>query len=150
MYRGGQKMPFLRLYSREVSLAEKRWLAEKLISITLGALQLPPEERSNISVQFVPRELAPADSDSPFSADEPAAVLEVSHSDLTVHNVRALVEAATPLLGQSAVVPRPGRIAKMLGFEPDPARQVGFQFNELRSPAEDAEDFAYWESRKAA
>jgi hypothetical protein len=143
-------MPYLRLYSREVSLAEKRLLAEKLIRITLGAFQLRPEQRANITIQFVARELAPANSDLAFSADEPAAVLEVSHCDLTVHNVRALVEAAAPLLSQSAVVPRPGRIAKILGTEPDPARQIGFQFKELRSPGEDAEDLAYRQSRKAA
>jgi len=141
-------MPFLRLYSRKVSLAEKRALAEKLIAITLGAFQLRPEERANISIQFVPRELAPSNSESAFSAHKPAAVLEVSHCDLTVHNVHALVAAATPLLGHSAVVPRPGRIAKLLGIKPDPARQIGFQFNEKGSPGKDA--VAPLEMRKAA
>jgi len=143
-------MPYIRLYSREVSLAEKRVLAQKLISATLSAFQLRPEERADITIQFVPRELAPANEESPFSAREPAAVLEVSHHDLTVHNVRAMVEAATPLLGRSAVVPRPGRLAKILGIKPDPARQIGFQFNDLGSPDDDAEDLAYWNLHKAA
>jgi hypothetical protein len=125
-------------------------LAEKLIRITLGAFHLRPEERASITIQFVPRELAPASSESVFSADEPAAVLEVSHRDLTVRNIRALVEAATPLLRQSAVVPRPGRIAKMLGFESDPARQIGFQFNEMSSPRRDAIAFPTGVMQKAA
>ena len=104
-------MPYIRLYSREVPLAEKRVLAEKLIRITLGAFQLGPEERSNTTVQFVPRQLASGSFDVVFSGDEPAAVLEVSHHDLTVHKIQALVDAATPMLRESTVVPRPGRSA---------------------------------------
>jgi len=143
-------MPFLRLYSRKVSLAEKRTLAQELIAITLDAFQLRPEQRASITVQFVARELAPADADSPFSSRKPAAVLEVSHHDLTVHNVQALVDAATPLLRQSAVVPRPGRIATMLGLEPDPARQIAFQFNATSSPARNAVKAAPVELPRAA
>ena len=143
-------MPYLRLYSREVSLAEKRMLAEKLIRVTIGAFQLRPEERSNITVQFVPRQLAPGSFDAVFSADEPSAVLEVSHEDLTVHKIQALVDAATPVLQQSAAVPRPGPIARMLHRQADPARQVGFQFNEMRSPERYADRFSSADLRKAA
>jgi hypothetical protein len=143
-------MPYIRLYSREVSLAEKRMLAEKLIRITLGAFQLGPEERSNTTVQFVPRDLASGSFDSAFNADEPSAVLEVSHHDLTVHKIQALVEAATPVLQQSAAVPHPGRIARMLHVQADPARQVGFQFNETSSPERDAGRFALADERRAA
>jgi hypothetical protein len=143
-------MPYIRLYSREVSLAEKRTLAEKLIRLTLGAFQLRPEERANTTVQFVPRQLAAGSFDSAFSADEPSAVLEISHHDLTVHKIQALVEAATPLLQESAAVPRPGRIARMLHMQADPARQIGFQFNKTSSPGRDAGSFASDEWRKAA
>ncbi len=143
-------MPYLRLYSREVSLAEKRMLAEKLIRITLGAFQLQPDERSNITVQFVPRHFAAGSVDSAFSADEPSAVLEISHQHLTVHKIQALVEAAMPVLQESAAVPRPGRIARMLHMHADPARQIGFQFNETSSPRRDAGGLPPVERRKAA
>lgn len=143
-------MPYIRLYSREVSLTEKRLLAEKLIRVTMGAFQLRPEERSNITVQFVPRQLAPGNTDGVFGTDEPSAVLEVSHHDLTVHNIQALVEGATPVLQQSAVVPHPGPIARMLHRQADPARQVGFQFNEMRSLERDDSRYAQAEYRRAA
>ena len=143
-------MPYLRLYSREVSLAEKRVLAEKLIGITLGAFDLQPEERASITVQFVPRHFASDNLDPLPSAKEPAAVLEISDRSLTVHKIRALVAAATPMLRASAVVPRPGRIARMLGLEADASRQIGFQFNEMSSPGEETERFAPMELPRAA
>lgn len=143
-------MPYIRLYSRDVSLPEKRILAEELIRATIGAFQLRPQERSNITVQFVPRQLAPGSFDAVFSEDDPSAVLEVSHHDLTVHKIQALVEAATPVLQQSAAVPHPGRIARMLHMQADPARQVGFQFNETSSPERDADRFAPADWRRAA
>src|ERR1700756_2282100 len=143
-------MPYIRLYSREVPLAEKRMLAEKLIRRTLGAFQLRPEERSSITVQFVPRHFAVGSFDSAFSAEEPSAVLEISHHDLTVHKIQALVEAATPVLQQSAAGPHPGRIPRMLRMQADPARQIGFQFNETSSPERSASRFAAVELRQAA
>ena len=143
-------MPYIRLYSREVSLAEKRMLAEKLIVATLGALQLPPEERTSITVQFVPRHFAPSCFDSVLSANEPSAVLEVLHHDLTVHKIQALVEAATTVLRQSAAVPHPGRIARMLHLQADPARQIGFQFNETSSAETNAGGSAPRETLRAA
>jgi len=143
-------MPYIRLYSREVSLAEKRILAENLIVATLGALQLRPEERTNITVQFVPRHFAPSSFDSAFNANEPSAVLEVSHHDLTVHKIQALVEAATPVLRHSAAVPHPGRLARMLHLQADPARQIGFQFNETSFAESGSDDFQPMDTRVAA
>ncbi len=132
-------MPYIRLYSREVSLGEKRLLAEKLISITLSALQLRPEERDQITIQFVPRNWSPKSVDSLFRSKEAAAVLEVSDHDLSVHKISAFVEAATPLLSQSAVIGHSSRVARMLGLAPDPSRQIAFQFNEMSSTARNAD-----------
>jgi len=131
-------MPYIRLYSREVSLAEKRLLAEKLIAIALSALQLSPEERRTITIQFMPRSMSPARFDQLFRKGEKKAVLEVSDRELTVEKITAFVEAATPLLSQSAAVERSGRLARMLGWEADSARQIAFQFNDISSSARSA------------
>src|SRR5580698_5625817 len=113
-------MPYIRLYSREMSLAEKRVVAEKLISIALDAFQLPSEERYKISVQFMPRDFSRAPVDE-LPSGEAEAVLEVSDYHLTVHTVASFVDAARPMLSQSAVVKPPSRLARWLGIEPDPA-----------------------------
>lgn len=131
-------MPYIRLYSRKVSLAEKRMLAEKLMSITLSALQLSAEERHQITIQFMPPKFTPRPVDSSFRVQEASAVLEVSDHDLTVRKINDFVEAATPVLSESRAVRRSGRIARMLGVAPDPSRQIAFQFNELRPRGKDA------------
>lgn len=145
-------MPYIRLYSRDISLAEKRSLAEKLISLALDAFQLRPEERYKISVQFVPRRLSPSAIDSLFRSDKAAAVLEVCDPNLTVQNITSFVEAATPVLSQSAVLGPARRVARMLGLEPDPLRQIAFQFNETRAESTDSceDGFTHLSLRKAA
>jgi hypothetical protein len=145
-------MPYIRLYSRQVPLAEKRLLAEKLISIALDAFEMQPEERYKISVQFVPRKLSPPSIDSLFRLDRAAAVLEVSDHNLTVHHITSFVEAATPVLSESAVAGRAQKMARMLGFNPDPSRQIAFQFNETSSPSGDSsgDGYTHLSLRKAA
>ncbi len=145
-------MPYMRLYSKDISLQEKRVLAEKLISIALHAFQLSPKDRYKISIQFVPRSLSPAAIDSLFRSESAAAVLEVCDPRLTVHHVSSFVEAATPVLGESAVVRRAHRMARMLGLNPDPARQIAFQFNETSSASSDSssDSFMHVSLRKAA
>jgi hypothetical protein len=143
-------MPYIRLYSRDMSLAEKRVVAEKLISIALNAFQLAPEERYRISVQFMPRHFSRAAADELPSEAE--AVLEVSDYHLTVHTIASFVDAATPMLSQSAVVKPPSRLARWLGMEPDPAKQIAFQFTDTVSPGWDvvSNNFAFRPMRKAA
>lgn len=145
-------MPYIRLYSKEISLGEKRLLAEQLISIALNAFQLSPKERYKISVQFVPRSLSPAAIDSLFRTEAAAAVLEVCDPNLTVHHVTSFVEAATPVLGESTVVRRTHRMARMLGLTPNPSRQIAFQFNETRSASEESsgDGYTHVSIRKAA
>ena len=47
-------MPYLRLHSPDLSLAKKHLVAQKLIDVTLHAFQLAPEERSQVTIQFIP------------------------------------------------------------------------------------------------
>ena len=124
-------MPYIRLYSREVSLAEK------LMSITVSALHLTAEERHQITIQFMPRKSSPRPVDAPLRLEEASAVLEVSDHDLTVRKINDFVEAATPVLSESQAVRR-SRIGRMLGIVPEPARQIAFQFNELRPQGKEA------------
>ena len=145
-------MPYIRLYSKDISLEEKRQIAEKLISIALRAFELHPEERYKVSVQFLPRKLSPAPIHSLFRSEKAAAVLEVSDHDLTVHHITAFVQEATPLLSQPAVVGQMRRLAHMLGLRPDPSRQIAFQFNDPGPAAKTVRDeyFAPIPLRKAA
>jgi hypothetical protein len=145
-------MPYIRLYSREVPLAKKRILAEKLITIALGAFRLCPEDRHQITVQFMPQSMSPARFDQLFRRGEKSAVLEVSDHELTVEKITAFVEAATPLLSQSVAIRHGGPIARMLGWDTDPARQVAFQFNDTGPVAASASalDPADWATNRAA
>jgi hypothetical protein len=143
-------MPYIRLYSREVPLAEKRILAEKLISIALSAFRLHPEDRHQITIQFISRNMSPARFDPLFRKGETTVVLEISDCELTAEKITAFIDAATPLLSQSAAVRHPGPIARMLGWKTDPARQIGFQFN-LPSPGRaSAFEAADWAADRAA
>jgi hypothetical protein len=145
-------MPYIRLYSREVSLAEKRLLAEKLITIALSAFRLRPEERHQITIQFMSRNMSPARFDPVFRKGETTVVLEVSGCELTAEKITAFIDAATPSLSHSAAVKPPSPIARMLGWERDPARQIAFQFN-LPSPrtgSASASGVADWVADRAA
>jgi hypothetical protein len=62
-------------------------------------------------------------------------VLEVSDHDLTVQKITAFVEAATPILSESTAVKHSSPLARMLGREADPARQVAFEFNDAGTAA---------------
>ncbi|HZP24374.1 MAG TPA: hypothetical protein VFB04_13055 [Terriglobales bacterium] len=110
-------------------------LAEKLMSIALSAFHLSEQERHQVTIQFLSRSLCPAQLDGQFGSGETSAVLEVSEHDLTVQKITAFVEAATPMLSESAAVKHSGPIARMLGREADPARQIAFQFNDTGSAA---------------
>jgi hypothetical protein len=145
-------MPYFRLYSRELSLAEKRILAETLIAIALSAFRLRPDERHQITIQFMPRSMSPARFDQLFRKGEKTAVLEVSDHGLTVEKITAFVEAATRLLSESGAVKHRGRFARMLGWEMDPARQIAFQFNDTGSLAgsASASGLPEWAADRAA
>ena len=140
-------MPYLRLYSRDVPLVEKRLLAQKLIAITLQAFHLRPEERDTITIQFLPR-TAHAGQNAPGKRSTVLEVmLEVSDHDLTVEKVTAFVRQATPLLQTSAAASNRGPISRLLG-RADESRQVTFQFSEMNSKRETASDYPDFAPRR--
>ena len=146
-------MPFLRLYSRDVPLDEKRLIAQKLISITLHAFHLRPEQRNNITIQFIPRHTSrtinlPAGT----CAQASDVVVEIADHNLTVEKITAFIEAATPMLSHSAAVKPRSRVARLLGIGSDESRQVAFQFSQIHSsPMETVGDsVATLPARKAA
>ncbi len=129
-------MPYIRLYSRDVPLEDKRLIAQKLIAITLESFQLNPEDRGKITVQFVPRNRPLTDSDVSSCLEPFDAVVEVADHDLTVEKISAFIEAATPVLSQSAAVAVKNRFARLLGFRANESRQVAFQFSDMKVEGE--------------
>lgn len=132
-------MPYLRLYSQEVPIDQKRVIAQKLIEVTLHAFHLRPEERNRITIQFVPlSELFEVDSLQPMISREiPRDVdvmLEVMGHDMTGRKKRAFTDALAAMSDHLMPVKPAGRIARLLGFGGVPPRQIALQFKEL-SPA---------------
>lgn len=113
---GGSAMPYLRLYSRDMPIDEKRLIAQKLIEITRRTFNMPPEKPNRITIQFIPR-------DADFT-------LEVTAHDLTEGKKRAFAEEAVPLLAHLEPVKPRSRIARLLGVKSDTPRQLALQFNE--------------------
>jgi hypothetical protein len=109
-------MPYLRLYSRDMPIDEKRLIAQKLIEITRRTFNMPPEKPNRITIQFIPR-------DADFT-------LEVIAYDLTDAKKRTFAEEAAPILGHLKPVKPRSRVARLLGIKADTPREVAIQFNE--------------------
>ena len=124
-------MPYLRLYSPDLPMSQKRVIAQKLIEITLRAFHLPAEDRRRITVQFVPlpelcalpdlRTCLPSDADS---------TLEVNDRDLTEDKIRDFAAEVVPMLEACLSTKPRGRIARLLRW-PNAAQQIAVQFHEL-------------------
>jgi hypothetical protein len=132
-------MPYLRMYSQDVPIEQKRVIAEKLIDVTLRAFHLRPEERNRITIQFVPLP-------QPFVIDalQPAiprdvdVVLEVMGHDLTRGKKRQFTDALTAMSDQLMPVKPVSRIARLLGFDAAAPAQIALQFKELSPAVSDA------------
>ena len=128
-------MPYLRLYSRDMPIEQKRVIAQKLIDITLRTFHLRPEERNRITIQFIPPPEASGAGGFhlpiPRSAD---FMLEVMAHHLTEANKRAFTEEAAAMLDQCLPTKASRGIARLLGIKANPVRQIALQFAEL-SPA---------------
>ncbi len=142
-------MPYLRLYSRDIQIEQKRAIAQKLIDITMRTLRLRPDERNRITVQFIPPPEMTADdgyqSAIPTNAD---FMLEVMAHHLTEAKKKAFGDEVATKLAQLLPTKAKGRIARLLGIKADPARQVALQFEEL-SPAM-SDPFVTESERRAA
>lgn len=142
-------MPYLRLYSREVPIENKRAIVQRLIEITLRTFYLRPEERHLITVQFIPPPQAGEIGNShpliPRGAD---FVLEVIAHHLTEAKKRAFGEEAQTLLTPMLPTKARSRIVHLLGIKSDLPRRVALEFSEL-SPAI-SDPFAVDPDRRAA
>ena len=128
-------MPYLRLYSRDVAIEQKRLIAQKLIEITLRTFHLRPEERYRITIQFIaPPQMSGVDGSQAAIPHGANFLLEVMAHYLTEANKRAFAEEATAMLGQLLPTKPSRRIARLLGIKANPVRQIALQFAEL-SPA---------------
>ena len=128
-------MPYLRLHLPEVPLEKKRVIAQKVIEITLRAFRLGPNERYQVSVEFV-SEAKPSGMGRIVGAskDDTDCVFEVMGHDLTEEKKKAFTEEAAAALRQFLPAKSSMWIARLLGVKPNESSQIAFQFGEL-SPA---------------
>ena len=125
-------MPYLRLYARDLSIEQKRDIAQKLIEITLRTFNLQADQRYRTTIQFITLP-GVAGVDGPDSATkrDPGLILEVLGHDLTEGRKRAFTKEATAMLTRLVPMKPWSRFARLLGIEVDSSRQVALQFNEL-------------------
>jgi len=128
-------MPYLRLHLPEVPIERKRVIAQRLIEITMHAFHLRPQERYQVSIEFISGPKSnPSNRFGPLSKRDADCIFEVMGHDLTEEKKRAFAEETVALLaGLLPSKPRM-RIVRLLGVKPDVSGQIAFQFSEL-SPA---------------
>ena len=142
-------MPYLRLHLPEVPIEQKRVIAQSLIAITMHAFHLRPEERYQVSVEFISEpEASMTDRFESASPQVAGCLFEVMGHDLTEEKKSAFRKEAAGAL--TAVLPARSTmwIARLLGVKPNESRQIAFQFGEL-SPAV-SEPFVVYQDSKAA
>lgn len=125
-------MPYVRLYSRHLTLEQKRVIAQKLIEITLRSFHLRRDERYHTSIQFItlPRRRAVDGLESAISRENDFT-LEVLGHNLTEEKKKAFAGEVSAIL-TDLVSPRPwGRIARVFGIQADRSQPVALQFHEL-------------------
>src|ERR1700733_8495351 len=125
-------MPYLRLYSSEMTIQQKRLLAQRLTDITLRTLQLRSDQKNLITIQFVPFPEAAAHKELaaivPSGAD---IAVEVVGHNLTVNKRKAFTDEVSAVLTGLVPAKRVGWIGRLLRREANAARQIALQFNEL-------------------
>ena len=128
-------MPYLRLYSRDLPLGQKRVIAQKLIEITLRTFHLRADQRYRTSVQFITLPQGSAVDDIQLSIPgDVDFTLEVLGHSLTEEKKRAFAKEAPAMLNHLVPVKPWKRIASLLGIKADTRKQIALQFHEL-SPA---------------
>jgi hypothetical protein len=126
-------MPYLRLYSSEMTIQQKRLLAQRLTDITLRTLQLRSDQKNLITIQFVPFPEAAA-ADKELAAIVPSGAdiaVEVVGHNLTVNKRKAFTDEVSAVLTGLVPAKRVGWIGRLLRREANAARQIALQFNEL-------------------
>ncbi|MGB8889920.1 MAG: hypothetical protein WCC87_24565 [Candidatus Korobacteraceae bacterium] len=125
-------MPYLRLYLPEISIAQKRQVAQKLIELTLRTSRRRRYwDRDQITIQFLHQA-------QPRQRGE--CRVEVHCHNLSSVNQRAFTEEVAPLLVRSLHPHVKNRLAWLMGIEAKMSPKVDVQFLELpfdgASPAE--------------
>jgi hypothetical protein len=131
-------MPYLRLYSRNVPIEQKRVIGQKLIEITLHTFHLRPEDRNRTTIQFIPPPQVSGVDGSQLAIPRGADfMLEVMAHHLTDAEKRVFAEEAATML--ASLLPRRARsrIARLLGIKAAPAPQIALQFDELSAAISD-------------
>ncbi len=111
-------MPYLRLYLPEISIAQKRHIAQKMIDTTLGAFRLPASDREQVTVQFL----------SQPRARQRGCRVEVLCRDLPADRKQAFAEAVSPMLVRSLHLQVKNRLAWLMGVEAKIPPKVEVQF----------------------
>ena len=93
-------MPYLRLHSAEVSIEQKRVISQKLIEITMHAFCLRPEERYQISIEFIsdPKSSAASWVGRRSSLRDADCLFEVLGRDLTEEKKRVFAGETAAVL----------------------------------------------------
>jgi len=141
-------MPYLRVYSRGLTIEQKRTIAQRLMDVTLHTFQLRPEQRNQMTIQFVTESQLDRLGGHALIPREADFKLEVISHDLTESRKRAFGEEAVSTFAQLEQPTPWERIARMFGVGSASAGRVIFQFNEL-SPAV-SEPFVVNQDRMAA
>jgi phenylpyruvate tautomerase PptA (4-oxalocrotonate tautomerase family) len=146
---GRTPMPYLRLHSPKVPIEQKRIIAQRLIEATMRAFHLRPNERYNVSVEFVsePNSSA-ADLVGGSLGRHADCIFEVMGHDLTEAKKKAFAKEVAALITPLLPLKSRMRLARLLGVKPDESHQIAFQFGEL-TPAI-SEPFVAHPSSKAA
>ncbi len=126
-------MPYLRLYARDLPIEQKRFIAQKLIEITLRTFHLRSDQRYRTSIQFITRSQT-VNGPKPAIPRGADFTLEVMGHNLTVEKKGAFAEEAVAMLTPLVPVKLRGRIARMLGIKANSRQKICLQFNDL-SPA---------------
>ncbi len=123
-------MPYLRLYSRDLPITGKRIIAERLIDITIRTFHLRPQERNQVTIQFVtlPRE------HEVRSFSKTDFMLEVIGHNLTEGTKEAFSEEAAAMLVDWTPITPMTHFARLMHVAARTRKKIAFQFNEL-SPA---------------
>ncbi|MGO9518826.1 MAG: hypothetical protein ACLPND_17470 [Candidatus Korobacteraceae bacterium] len=128
-------MPYLRLYSRNVPIEQKRVIGQKLIEITLHTFHLRPEERNRTTIQFIPPPQVSGAGGAELAIPRGADfMLEVMAHHITDAEKTAFAEEAATMLAPLLPAKARSPIARLLGIKASRAPQIALQFDEL-SPA---------------
>lgn len=123
-------MPYLKLYSSDMTIQQKRTIAQRLTEITLRTLQLRAEQRRLITIQFLPIPEAAAQEGLTQINGRSEVALEVLGHNLTATKRKAFTREVTEVLPE--LVPAKSTwIGRLFHHEANTAKQVAVQFNEM-------------------